>query len=99
MRTFKLIARFYRGIFFSDFLITLCCVVLLKYYSDKAGQIIGIIFWFKVITIGVIFYSSIQTKKRELYYYQNLGVSKIMLGVYTSVFDFLLWLGLTIIVY
>jgi hypothetical protein len=99
MRTLKLITRFYSGIFLANFLVTLGCVYLVWLYSANAIEIMGILFWFKIITIAVIFYGSIYYKKNELYYYQNLGVSKIMLGVSTSVFDFLLWLFLIIIVY
>lgn len=99
MRTFKLITRFYSGIFLANFLITLSCIGLLGYYSANASQLIGILFWFKIITIAVIFYSAVFYKKNELYYYQNLGISKLRLGVFTSLFDFLLWLILSIIIY
>ncbi len=99
MRTLKLITRFYSGIFLVNFLVTLGCVYLMWLYSAHAIEIIGMLFWFKIITIAIMFYGSIYYKKEELYYYQNLGVSKTKLGVTTSVFDFLLWLSLIIIVY
>ena len=99
MRTLKLITRFYGGIFFANFLITLSCIGLICYFGTLAHKLIGMLFWFKVITIGVIFYGAIRYQKKEMYYYQNLGVSKLKLGISTSVFDFLLWLILTIIAF
>ncbi|MDO3640578.1 hypothetical protein [Mucilaginibacter sp. L3T2-6] len=39
-----------------------------------------------------IFYTAIYYKKNELYYYQNLGVTKLRLVLTTSGFDFLVWL-------
>ena len=94
MRELKLITRFYGGLFFADFLVTLSCVFLIRLYGQQFYEIIGILFWFKVITIVVIFYAAIYYKPNELYYYQNLGLTKIKLGFYTSIFDFLLWLVL-----
>ncbi|MDB5087794.1 MAG: hypothetical protein JWR09_1788 [Mucilaginibacter sp.] len=99
MRTLKLITRFYNGIFWANLFITLCCVGIMGIYRDRAYKIIGMLFWFKVITIAVIFYAAIHYQKKEMYYYQNLGVSKLKLGITTSVFDFLLWLVLILIAY
>ncbi len=92
MRTLKLITRFYSGIFFANLLITLSCIGLIVYFGSRSRELIGVLFWYKIITIGIIFYATIFYRKKELYYYQNLGVSKVKLGVATSVFDFSLWL-------
>ncbi|MCR8561014.1 hypothetical protein KXD93_25380 [Mucilaginibacter sp. BJC16-A38] len=92
MRTLKLITRFYSGIFLANFLVTLSCIGLLIFYGAHAMELIGVLFWYKIITIGMIFSTWIYYKKKELYYYQNLGISKIKLAVATSTFDFLLWL-------
>ena len=97
MRALKLITRFYSGIFLANFLVTLSCVWLLASYGAKAHQIVGILFWYKIIAIILIFYTAIHYKRNELYYYQNLGVSKRQLIILTSVFDFLLWLSLILI--
>jgi len=97
MRTLKLITRFYSGFFSVNFLISLACAAIMRVYKDHSIEIVGILFWFKVITIGVMFYATIFYKEKELYYYQNLGISKIKLGVATSTFDFLLWLALILI--
>lgn len=99
MRTLKLIARFYGGIFFANFLITLSCIGLIIFYGPRSRELMGVFFWYKVITIGMVFSTAIHYKKREMYYYQNLGVSKVKLAVATSTFDFSLWLVLLIIAY
>jgi hypothetical protein len=97
MRSFKLVTRFYGGIFLANFLVTLSCVFLLWSFGAKAHDLIGILFWYKVISLGMIFYMAIYYKKKELYYYQNLGVSKMLLGISTSLFDFTLWVAVYII--
>jgi len=99
MRTLKLIARFYRGIFLANFLVTLSCIGIVGYYGSHAHKLMGFLFWFKVITLGMIFSTAIYYQKKEMYYYQNLGVSKLKLGITTSVFDFLIWLFIIIIAY
>ena len=91
MRTLILITRFYRGLFLANFLITLSCLAIILFYNDKAFEILDVLFWFKVITLVSIFFSAVYYKKQELYYYQNLGISKLKLGITTSAFDFMLW--------
>ena len=95
----KLITRFYKSFFLADFLVTLACAFILKVYSYEANKIIGFLFWFKLATVVVIFYLAVSYKKNELYYYQNLGLSKMQLALFTSIGDFVLWLALMISVY
>ena len=91
MRTLILVTRFYSGLFFANFLITLSCFGIILTYGDHAFEIIGVLFWFKIITMALVFFGAVYYKKQELYYYQNLGVSKLKLGIITSTFDFTLW--------
>lgn len=97
MHKLKLIARFYRGLFLANSLITLSCLYLLQLYGPHAAEILGILFWYKVISIIVVFYVSIYYKKNELYYYQNLGIRQLQLIIITSIFDFMLWLAAVIL--
>lgn len=97
MRKLLLITRFYKGIFLANFLVTLSCLYLVWKFRANAPEIIGVLFWYKVITINVVLYATIQYRKNELYYYQNLGVSKLLLWITISAFDFLLWLMLIIL--
>jgi len=98
MHKLRLITRFYSGIFLVNFLITLSCIYILWLYKAHAIEIIGVLFWYKTIALGIILYAAIYYNKNELYYYQNLGISKTLLGASVFVFDFLLWLSLIIIV-
>jgi hypothetical protein len=69
------------------------------FYGTYNHQIVGMLFWYKVITLIIIFFTTTYYKSKELYYYQNLGISKLKLGITTSGFDFIIWLILTIIAY
>lgn len=71
MRTLKLIARFYRGIFLANFLVTLSCIGIIGYYGTHAHKLMGFLFWFKVVAIGMIFSTAIYYQKKEMYYYQK----------------------------
>jgi hypothetical protein len=96
MRSLKLIGRFYSDIFLANFLVTLSCVYMHWSLSTKAHYLAhyltGIFFWYKIITLAMILYLALHYKKHELYYYQNLGVSKLRLIITISVFDFATWL-------
>jgi hypothetical protein len=93
MRTFKLITRFYGEIFLANFLVTLSCIYLMGNYGVKAYEIVVVLFWYKIITIILIFYTATYHKSNEFYYYQNLGISKLQMVISTSIVDFLLWLA------
>jgi len=75
-----------------NFLITLSCVYSMRHFGDDVHEIIGLLFWYKVISLALIFYFAVHYKKNEQYYYQSLGISKLQLGFTTSAFDFTLWL-------
>jgi len=92
MRTIKLITRFYGAIFLANFLVTLSCVYLLAMAGKNDQAIVAVFFWYKIISMTLIFYTAIHYKKQELYYYQNLGISKTQLILATSIFDIFIWL-------
>jgi len=92
MHRIKLITRFYGGIFLANFLVTLSCVYLLTMAGKNDRAIVAVFFWYKLISMAMIFYTAIYNKKHELYYYQNLGITKLRLIITTSVFDFFIWL-------
>jgi hypothetical protein len=98
MRKLRLITRFYMGIFLANSLITLSTIYIMWLYKANAVEIIGVLFWFKIISLGIIIYAAVYYNKNQLYYYQNLGISKVLLMAVPFAFDFLLWLTLIIIV-
>jgi len=91
MRTLSLIRRFYSGFFFANFLITLSCLGLLIFYGSKAHFILSTLIWYKVIAMLIILTMVLKHKKKELYYYQNLGISKRTLSLATSATDLTLF--------
>lgn len=99
MRKLRLITRFYMGIFLANSMVTLSTIYIMWVYKANAVEIIGILFWFKIIALGIILYAAAYYNKNELYYYQNLGVSKVLLVSVPFAFDFLLWLTLIVMVY
>ena len=99
MRTLKLIARFYRGILLPNLFVTIVSVYAIASHRDQANKLIGTFFWGKIVTVGMIIYFAFVAKKKELYYYQNLGVSKQKLAIATGLFDFSLWLGFIVMAY
>jgi len=92
MRTVRLITRFYGSIFLANFLVTLSCIYLLAMAGKSAQTLVSVFFWYKTISMMMIFYTAVYYKKNELYYYQNLGITKLKLILTTSVFDFFVWL-------
>jgi hypothetical protein len=90
MRTIKLISRFYGGIFLANFLVTMSCIYLFGVFGALTHKIAAMLFWYKLISLILIFYTSVHYRKQELYYYQNLGVSKGQLAAGTSVLDILI---------
>lgn len=92
----RLVWTFYKSYIFSSVIITLCCLFLFREYGLDSFKAV---FWFKIATLGVTYYFINSYKKNEFYYYQNLGVSKLMLWVTSLSFDFIFFVFLIIQVY
>ncbi|MDB5120068.1 MAG: hypothetical protein JWN56_1286 [Sphingobacteriales bacterium] len=90
--TIRLIITFYKSFAFASNLITLSCLYLIIWYGEKAIYIVQALFWFKIITLGLIFYYIQSSKKDEFYYYKNLGLTKKHLWISTLTVDFILFL-------
>ena len=69
----KLIAGFYKNFFFASWLISLTCAYLLMEIGVPA---LFYLFWFRVITWGLIYYYVRDYKKRDFYFYDNLGIGR-----------------------
>lgn len=96
LRTIRLILTFYKSFFIANFIITAVCIdIFWKYGMATFFEI----FWFKVISLGMIFYFIREFKAKQFYYYQNLGISKMLLWVTTLTFDFGLFMLLIIMTY
>lgn len=96
LKTIKLITTFYRSFFIATSAITICCIWIFQKYGIST---FFAIFWFKIITLGLIYYFIKNYKAKEIYYYQNLGISKIVLWSSILAFDFALFIVSIIITY
>jgi len=57
------------------------------------------IFWFKIATLGLIYYFINSYNRKAYYYYLNLGVSKTLLWVGSLGIDLALFIFLIIFTY
>jgi len=96
MSTFRLFITFYGYFFLSAILLTIACLVTFWNYGLET---IGPIFQFKVCSLGVTVWFIATYKKKEFFYFRNLGLSPGLLWTVTLVFDFILFGSLVIFTY
>lgn len=89
MRTIRLILTFYNSFAFVSLMITLACLSII--YTWGFTTFVAL-FWFKIVTAGIIFYYINSFKKDVFYYYKNLGLTKKYLWFSSLTFDFVLFL-------
>jgi len=76
--------------------ITACCIGI---FWQHGFSVFDGLFWLKIATLGLTYYFINDYKNKEYYYYQNLGVSRILLWVVILSFDFALFIFLIIQTY
>lgn len=96
LKTLNLILTFYRCFFLATSLITIACISI---FWKHGISTFTTLFWFKIITLVIVYYYIRTTKTKEFYYYQNLGVSKVLLWTSTLTFDFIIFLCSLILTY
>jgi len=96
IKDIRLILTFYKSFLLATLVITACCIQIFWKYGIET---FFVLFWFKVFTLIVIFYFIRKLKSKEFYYYQNLGVSKLISWTTTLVFDFSLFIFSLVITY
>jgi len=89
LKKFRLSLNFYRSILPFNISITLACCFLEWKFPDS--QIMGILIFFKLLTLVLSLLFSSFLRKNEFYYYYNLGISKIVLGTVSFVVDLFLF--------
>jgi hypothetical protein len=92
----RLVLTFYRSFFLATSLITMSCIWI---FWKNGISSFAPLFWFKIITLAVVYYFIREFKTKEFYYYQNLGVSKALLWASTLGFDFMIFLASIITTY
>jgi hypothetical protein len=89
LKVIRLILTFYSSFFLATALITVCCISI----SWRWGiSTFTPVFWFKLITLAIVYYFIRTYKSKEFYYYQNLGVSKTVLWTSTLAVDLIIFL-------
>ncbi len=94
MRTTRLVFTFYKSFAFSSLMITLSCLSII--YEWGISTFI-VLFWFKIITLALVFYYIHNFKKDVFFYYKNLGLTKKHLWIPALTFDMFLFLILVIL--
>lgn len=87
MKSWHLLISFYKSYIFLSGIFTLLSAYTLFLYGPPSY---AIIFWFKLLTTGIIIYYISNYKKSDFYYYMNFGLSKLHLWSSTLAFDFLI---------
>jgi len=93
-KSLRLFFTFYKSFAFASWMVTLSCMIITHTWGLKAFTAL---FWFKIITLGLILYFINNYKREEFYYYKNLGFSKKHLWISTLLFDFILFIALMIL--
>ena len=85
MRTLRAILSFYSSFAFLGFLLTAACLGTI---FTTGIAMFTLLFWFKIGTIWLIYYFTDSYKRKEYYYYDNMGISKRTLWIPALAFDF-----------
>jgi hypothetical protein len=93
MRTIRLLFTFYKLYAATSIIISLACFYSIYKYELGISSF-SAFFWFKIITLGLIYYYIHSYKNNEFYYYKNLGLTKKQLWISTLIFDFIIFLVL-----
>jgi len=94
-RRIRLYLTFMRSFYAANIILSLVCFWLL---FKNGISIFGVLFYFKVITLGVIVYTINSIKKKEYYYYENLGIGRMKLWMSIILFDMLCYLLFCILI-
>jgi hypothetical protein len=92
-KAFRAIFTFYLNHFFTGLCLTLCSIWLFDVFGIAA---LTIICWFKGITMAIIYFVVSDYRKKQFFYYQNLGISKNFLWITTLGIDLVLFIVLMI---
>jgi hypothetical protein len=79
---------FYLGFIISSLIITMCCSFL---FWEYRFDILMTLIWLKIATLVITFVFINSYKGNEYYYYQNLGISKILLWTCSLLIDLIIF--------
>lgn len=91
VKILKLLLTYHLSIFVTTVTLYIAGAIALN-YMDTGFQ--PFIIWFKILTLGIGGYFISSYKRKEFYYYQNLGMPKMFLWICKFSFDLTLFLAL-----
>jgi hypothetical protein len=95
-RTLRLLLTFYRSTIAFSLAVTLACSSILWINGLRSFVFI---FWFKIITLAITAYFINSYKKKELFYFRNLGISRSSLWSFTLILDMLFYIAVLTLTY
>ncbi len=96
MKKLRLLVEFYCNFFPASIIITICCLTVFYRYGLTT---IVYVFWFKAITLLIIYRYIDKYKYKELYYYLNNGLSKLWVWTLYLLFDITIFMISLILTY
>lgn len=97
MKRIRALISFYLGFLPAGWALTMIGIFIFhQQYSVHGWSTFIYLFWFKIISLSLIWYMMDRYRKQVYYYYFNLGLSKTLLWGFTLGIDFGLFLLLII---
>lgn len=93
MKAIRSLASFYLGFLPAAWVLSFICIGVFHWlYPGYGWSPFMYLFWFKIVSMGLIWYATDQYRRHTYYYYFNLGFSKTFLWAVTLGLDFGLFL-------
>lgn len=83
------IIRFFQSLYIPLLICTFTSWLTFRIYGAVT---IPVICWFKLISTAIFIWYSFNYQQQQLYYYYNLGISKLLLGTGVFIIDMLIFL-------
>jgi hypothetical protein len=94
LKVLRLYFTFFQGFFLPAFLISLGGSAILFVWGMQAFMAV---FWYKIVTMFVLYSFVKRYKKKEFFYYQNLGLSLLKLWSFALIIDMFLFITLIVV--
>ena len=94
LKRFRLLLTFYKSYALVNCIVSLAGAYTLykaSEFSTTPAKLLPAVIWMKIITTGMVVYYINTYQRKQFYYFQNLGLSKIFLWGCSLAFDFLLF--------
>jgi len=95
MKKIRSILSFYLSFAFPCIILTAVCMRFLYMYGITS---FAFLFWFKIATLGVMYYLTNMYKHAEFYYYKNLGITRLTLWISAFGLDMVLFMLAVILI-